>query len=201
MLTANTLSRAYIKDCQRFPAELEVKVFIPIPIFFSDKLLLNTVSSFHSGPLSLALFLTYPPLGSSKPQRIYQWLLSIQIMLHKSWKEDKHAGSILIISSEVLDKLFQTWYKFDAMTIPGSINLNIAFHTRMLKWIHWRHSSEMSADVYNKREILRAERHGNNNISITQLSKQIGGIFKFPLSVFISLGQAQNRAGNLVSCP
>ena len=34
MLTANTLSRAYIKDRQRFPAELEVKVFIPIPIFF-----------------------------------------------------------------------------------------------------------------------------------------------------------------------
>ena len=49
----------------------------------------------------------------------------------------------------------------------------------------------MSADVYKKREILRAERHGNNNISITQLSKQIGGVFKFPLSVFISLGQAQ----------
>ena len=122
-------------------------------------------------------------------------------MLHKSWKEDKHAGSILIISSEVLDKLFQTGYKFDAMTIPGSINLNIAFHSRMLKWTHWRHRGEMSADAYNKREILRAERHGNNNISITQLSKQIGGILKFPLSVFISLGQAQNRAGNLVSCP
>ena len=121
-------------------------------------------------------------------------------MLHKSWKEDKHAGSILIISSEVLDKLFQTGYKFDAMTIPGSINLNRAF-IRACSNEHTGDSGEMSADVYNKREILRAERHGNNNISITQLSKQIGGIFKFPLSVFISLWQAQNRAGNLVSCP
>ena len=58
----------------------------------------------------------------------------------------------------------------------------------------------MSADAYNKREILRAERHGNGNISIGQLSRQIGGILKFPLFVFMSLGQAQNKADNLVGC-
>ena len=133
MLTANTLSRVYIKDCQRFAAELEVKVFVPIPIFFPisyfliqfPRSILTTL--FDVIPHQRAFVLTYPPLGSSKPQRVYHWLLSIQIMLHKSWTEGKHAGSILIISSEVLDKLIQIGYKFDAMTIPGNINLNIAF--------------------------------------------------------------------------
>ena len=81
------------------------------------------------------------------------------------------------------------------MTIPGNINLKVVFsfaHAQINTL--WRHNGRMIADACNKREILRAERDGNDNFSIIQLSKQNGSIFKFPLLVFISLGQAQTKA-------
>ena len=46
---------------------------------------------------------------------------------------------------------------------------------------------QMSAHAFNAREILRAQKKGNDKIYVARLLQRNGGIFKIPIVLFISV--------------